>query len=377
MEEKEKLAEFLRDISCLDQLAPWTSKVNIFDILKVSRTEIRHSNILSWLLDPSENHGIGEAFLFGLLGKVLTKSDDVIRCLSAKLDNIYVLREWEHIDILVVCESSQFVVAIENKIGSKEHNSNNTDESQLATYSKKLEDRFRGYRIFQIYLTPEGDTASIEGWDTLTYSDVMEVLERIYNTTRHSLSHEVDLIINNYISTIKKDVIMDQDLIRICNEIYKKHKEALDLIYENRQDSIFEASQICQECIKELSSEKEIQIINATTSNIKFTTKGLRNGLSIDDKYRYYYFYISSKDNGIQIECRLLFFQELSSPHDEDTKIAMQDVVSSISSKTADQRPRKKEWTWWTIPVEGKKDFDSINKEDIKKYVGRCIGKVL
>ena len=50
--DEEALREFLADIECLDALSPWTERFNIFDILKISRTEIRHSNMLAWLLDP-------------------------------------------------------------------------------------------------------------------------------------------------------------------------------------------------------------------------------------------------------------------------------------------------------------------------------------
>ena len=61
------LQKFLLDINCLDELLPWTGKFNIFDVLKISRTEIRHSNVLSWLLSANENHGLGDAFIKGIL----------------------------------------------------------------------------------------------------------------------------------------------------------------------------------------------------------------------------------------------------------------------------------------------------------------------
>lgn len=61
------LKEFLLDIECLDPLAEWTSKFNLFDILKITRTEIRHSNMLSWLLNPSENHGLGDSIIRGFM----------------------------------------------------------------------------------------------------------------------------------------------------------------------------------------------------------------------------------------------------------------------------------------------------------------------
>ena len=61
--DEEALKNFLLDIDCLNELQPWTGHFNLFDVLKISRTEIRHSNVLSWLLNPNENHGMGDAFL--------------------------------------------------------------------------------------------------------------------------------------------------------------------------------------------------------------------------------------------------------------------------------------------------------------------------
>ena len=36
---------------------------NIFKVLKLEDFEIRHSNFLAWLLDPSENHELKDEFL--------------------------------------------------------------------------------------------------------------------------------------------------------------------------------------------------------------------------------------------------------------------------------------------------------------------------
>ena len=62
---KQKLLELMQDNESFEKLSKWSNSVNIFDVLKISRTEIRHSNILGWLLDANENHGIGDSFLGG------------------------------------------------------------------------------------------------------------------------------------------------------------------------------------------------------------------------------------------------------------------------------------------------------------------------
>ena len=42
---EEALQDFLLDIDCLNELQPWTGHFNLFDVLKISKTEIRHSNM--------------------------------------------------------------------------------------------------------------------------------------------------------------------------------------------------------------------------------------------------------------------------------------------------------------------------------------------
>ena len=44
LSDEDALKNFLLDIVCLNPLSEWTSKFNIFDILKITHTEIRHTN---------------------------------------------------------------------------------------------------------------------------------------------------------------------------------------------------------------------------------------------------------------------------------------------------------------------------------------------
>ena len=118
--EEKALQDFLLDIECLDELIPWTGKVNLFDVLKVSKKEIYHSNMLAWLLDPNENHGLGEAFLKGILQKLVENDEegkyDVFDILLSDLHSFSVYREWKRIDILLVSTEEKMLFAIENKV---------------------------------------------------------------------------------------------------------------------------------------------------------------------------------------------------------------------------------------------------------------------
>lgn len=45
------------------QLNEQISQFNPFEVLKLKGHEIRHSNMLAWLLNPNESHGLGFDFL--------------------------------------------------------------------------------------------------------------------------------------------------------------------------------------------------------------------------------------------------------------------------------------------------------------------------
>lgn len=224
------LQNFLVDSECLDELLPWSGKFNLFDVLKISRTEIRHSNMLSWLLNPNENHGLGDSFIKGIIQRLVEKDSDgrydVFRTLLMDLYSFNVYREWKNIDILLISDKEKILIAIENKVGTHEHS------NQLNRYLDILEKDYSGYIKIGVFLTPDGeDPSDVENWNVLTYNDIVEVLESKYN--QMELQPDVSLMIKNYIDVVRRDIVQDQKLIDICNKIYNKHRRALDLIYEH------------------------------------------------------------------------------------------------------------------------------------------------
>ena len=68
--DEEALKKLLLDPTWLEQLSPWTSRFNAFDVLGITKTEIRHSNVLAWLMDPTENHGLGDGVIRGFVNHV-------------------------------------------------------------------------------------------------------------------------------------------------------------------------------------------------------------------------------------------------------------------------------------------------------------------
>lgn len=257
---EESLKEFLLDIDCLNSLKPWISRVNIFDVLKVSRTEIRHSNMLSWLLDANENHGLGDIFVKSILQIIVkdnrtyfeSKKINVLELLTLDFSNFIIMREWNNIDILLVSKEDKLVICIENKIGSTEHS------NQLKRYQEKVEaayEKSENFDVIYIFLTPDKDEASdTDNWIPFSYAEILDILNNVIAT--FELDLRVKLIIENYIETLRRFIVKDKELEEICVDIYRKHKQALDLIFDNRPDSESNISEIIKEYLLARSNEK-------------------------------------------------------------------------------------------------------------------------
>lgn len=270
---EQALQDFLLDIDCLDALSKWTSRFNVFDILRITRTEIRHSNMLAWLLDPSESHGLGDRVLKGLLRYVVRSADEeqpVFRVLTMDLDDFTILREWHNIDIVAVSHKERFVLCIENKIDAGEHG------KQLEKYAKTIAREYRdadNYDCRFIYLTPTGDDSSIpELWKPMGYHDVLSILEPIVDSI--PLSDGANLLINDYLEIIRRDIVEDQELAEVCKDIYEKHRAALDLLFENRPDRAYSLAEIFKKWAQEKTALGEIVFdpVHSSKSYTRFQT---------------------------------------------------------------------------------------------------------
>jgi hypothetical protein len=126
-EDLQALERFVIENDDLLALEARIGKFNIFDALGIVRRELQHSNFLAWLLDPSESHGQGDAFLNAVLMDMLKHAPREKRPLSpvmldgSELRGVEVRREWRKIDLLIISEEPSFVVVIENKVDSGEH----------------------------------------------------------------------------------------------------------------------------------------------------------------------------------------------------------------------------------------------------------------
>ena len=133
------------------ELSKKYSTINLFEILKITKAEIRHSNFLAWLLDPRGNHGLQDRFLRAFAAK-LGQEGSIPQIVS----DYVVFREWQDIDLLVIREKGKYLLCIENKAFSREHG------DQLRRYHEILTREYPGYSMSFAFLTPDGITPEKE-----------------------------------------------------------------------------------------------------------------------------------------------------------------------------------------------------------------------
>ena len=183
--------------------------------------------------------------------------------------DVEVRREWNNIDILIVVaeDNKNVVVALENKIKTSEHS------GQLRKYRSIVEREFRGFTCFYIYLTPDNLVPSDDEWISFSYDVVADLLDELLKNRKSSLSANVYSFISQYETILRRHIVGNSEVERIAVEIYKKHKEALDIIFQHKPDVYSELSEHLQ---NRLNREKEITPLQlAPTTYLKTCRKAV------------------------------------------------------------------------------------------------------
>src|SRR5207253_10853557 len=125
------LRQLVVDCPELRELERLLGQFNLFQTLRLTHYEIRHSNVLAWLLDPGETHSLRDLFLRRWLMRLFHEADpneseiiDPVDVDSVPLAEVRVFREWANIDVLLEASTASgevWVVAIENKVWSAQH----------------------------------------------------------------------------------------------------------------------------------------------------------------------------------------------------------------------------------------------------------------
>ncbi|WP_270779350.1 PD-(D/E)XK nuclease family protein [Enterococcus durans] len=349
IDEKKCLKNLLEDIDDIEErLSKWTGKTNIFQILKISKNEIRHSNFLAFLFAPNETHNLSDEFFKMFLKRYIDSNDDTkaaINYFDALLnsyEDLIVYRENKNIDILLVSEKNKIVVCIENKILSSE------SRGQLNKYQRYIERNYSNYKKIFVFLTPDGNEPTNPNWGIITYKDIVEILEQLMQ--KNSMEKKVYYLIKDYVDILRRDVGMDDEIKEIVRKIYQQHKEALDLIFENIPDNLSLMSELYIEALEQIAKENEI-IFDPKYSGksiVRFQIPEFTDlfpDLPLShpggwSNHKMYAFEILNKGGNSVGKIKLVFTGKIP----EENKKFVEELMLTTGVKM-----KKENWEWWNV----------------------------
>ena len=160
--------------------------------------EVNVSRFIAWLLDPSEGHGLGDLAIQSLLTRAWWNSDGVEISLATKrlISPSNVLTEGfsssvvtteidlngRYLDVLVVDAVRKRYIAIENKFGARQ------SQTQLKDYRKQLEKLLPDFLGVHILLDSSGAEPEDAAWILVGYdwlADFLRESEQRVATAEH------------------------------------------------------------------------------------------------------------------------------------------------------------------------------------------------
>jgi len=217
----------------LEKLKLFLSQPNYMEILGISYRELQHSNFLSWMLNSKSSHNIGNYFLKSFINLLPISPEDKIKINLSDLGNTKIHREYNDIDLLIVNEKLKFTICIENKIKAGK-----SGENQLLKYYEIVENIWsdKEHKNYYVYLTPFPrtftDKETENEYINLTYQSILDILKDTIKSKQPS--EDTKPLIDNYIKNLEKNIMGISKEAKLAQEIYRKHKKAIEFIVENK-----------------------------------------------------------------------------------------------------------------------------------------------
>lgn len=140
---------------------------NPFDVLRNAEFEIRHSNVLAWLLDPGETHRTGSQFL-----------RELVQCLNHSAaaagikripvpanigkDDIRIEREWHDADIVITFKETRRWIIVENKTVERSRKHYQQIKGYERDFRKRYKSQFDDVHSVLLTTSREGDDSEHE-----------------------------------------------------------------------------------------------------------------------------------------------------------------------------------------------------------------------
>ena len=256
---------------------------NPLKVMRMDSHEIRHSNVLAWLLDHEENHGLNSVFIEKFISKLLMKPENdrfvsdsafFLKTLSMKFDDWKVEREKltsqkRSIDLVLSSAENKTVIVIENKFYSSQ------SPRQLDDYLEFAMKEYEGYTIIPVFLTLLDEEAANDQYWALNYADIADILEFILKFHKEAISGEVFVFLRNYLSILQERFAPDEERLVLAEAIYEKHGESITALYllNNPRTKFMNHHQQFKEQLNGISEDEKVwmkKIYSSSKETIDF-----------------------------------------------------------------------------------------------------------
>ena len=177
---------------------------NTFDVLRYADYEIRHSNVLAWLLRPADTHGLGGRFLDWFVDHVkerlATAGGGPLPATELKAANVVVERELHYVDVTIFFKKEKYVIAIENK----PEPALPAHFDQIRRYVKELRHEYEDHTVGGVLLTTSLDgSVEIPGIAHVSWKSVHEVIGSFHENGEFHAGG-VEAFISQYLTLVDR-----------------------------------------------------------------------------------------------------------------------------------------------------------------------------
>jgi hypothetical protein len=391
--DEEAIEELLLNSNYLEEIEELSNAFNPFSVLKVGTVEIRHSNMISWLLSTSESHKLGDLFFKLLLKRLLIDNkkyfiDKDIDSFDLELldySKFYIEREHRTndgaLDILLRSDEGKILIMVENKVRS------GLGHDQLTRYYNYAENNFEEYKRIYVLLAPEDSLLNREDeqrgiWIILRYTEIIKILEKIIEIRKSNIQPEVIMFLNHYIETVRREILGNSDLEKKCQKLYSKYPNAFKAINYYKPDREMYIKDFCREWI---NKHPELVEDDSVKTYIRFTPKSiadiedLKIATNYTSSHRVVLFEIENRPGMISLKLAIGPIDLNNEPHTRLRK-KIYDAVLPVGKK----RKEHENWSWSGIVIkalyrEGKGqslEQDAICEQIEEKLEAFCINEL-
>jgi len=237
-----QIADYISRINYIKSILPYVDikkSITLFTIPEIFKRESDEnfiSDYLAFILDPKKN-GIGAEPLKRIISYCNPEYDvDSLEFTRCSVEREKYLDEENRIDLLITI-GEDLIIAIENKIYSKER------ENQTIDYYNAIDRTYKDIddKLFILLAAEEGTKPNSEHFKLLTYSKLYEIFSTIRPDFTNNIKHSI--LFDDFLLHIRRMFMSENDrLISEKTKIYLQNIEMFkDLLnsYYNESELLF------------------------------------------------------------------------------------------------------------------------------------------